>query len=84
MKIEVKGFLIERDQHQYVLSQKLTYITGDKKGDSYFKVLGYYPTESSLLKGLIRYHISDQEVLDSVSKVKSYIDEFAEAFKGRL
>ncbi|CAI1109893.1 Uncharacterised protein [Serratia ficaria] len=52
-----KEWVITSDAHQFILNQKKQVKSGAKAGEEWLDAVGYYPTISQLVNGLIHHHV---------------------------
>lgn len=52
-----KEWVITSDAQQFILNQKKQVKSGAKAGDEWLDAVGYYPTISQLVNGLIHHHV---------------------------
>ena len=69
-----KKWKIESDSMNVTLSRLLVVLRGERKGEKYWSVEGYYPTPKLALKGLVDQGVRDTELTDLKTIVKA-IDE---------
>lgn len=54
-----KDWVITSDAHQFILNQKKLVKTGGKAGEVWLDAVGYYPTITQLVSGLVHHHVRD-------------------------
>ncbi|MBV6694450.1 DUF5405 family protein [Serratia quinivorans] len=57
-----KDWVVTSDAHQFILNQKKLVKTGGKAGAEWLDAVGYYPTVSQLVSGLVHHHVRDSAV----------------------
>lgn len=62
-----KDWVITSDAHQFILNQKKLVKTGGKAGEVWLDAVGYYPTVSQLVSGLLHHHVRDSTVTSIAS-----------------
>lgn len=62
-----KDWVVTSDAHQFILNQKKLVKTGSKKGEIWLDAVGYYPTVTQLVSGLVHHHVRDSTVTSIAS-----------------
>ena len=57
-----KDWVITSDAHQFILNKKKLVKTGGKAGEEWLDAVGYYPTVTQLVSGLVHHHVRDSTV----------------------
>ncbi|MEL5329777.1 DUF5405 family protein [Serratia ureilytica] len=69
-----KDWVITSDVHQFILNKKKLVKTGDKAGEEWLDAVGYYPTISQLVSGLVHNHVRDSTII-SIADLASEIHQ---------
>jgi len=83
MRLSFKDCTIRHDGKQYILSVERIAAEGKKAGERVEKVLGFYPKESQLLKGLIKHGLSSDAVT-MAKHVYKIVEEAAEFIETKV
>nr|WP_170287990.1 DUF5405 family protein [Serratia proteamaculans] len=62
-----KDWVVTSDAHQFILNQKKLVKTGGKAGEVWLDAVGYYPTVTQLVSGLLHHHVRDSTVTSIAS-----------------
>lgn len=62
-----KDWVITSDAHQFILNQKKLVKTGNKAGEEWLDAVGYYPTVTQLVSGLVHHHVRNSTVTSIAS-----------------
>lgn len=72
---------ITSDAYQYILQEKKVIVGGDREGEEYYTVKGYYPTINSALHAYKELQIrksdadSVKKLIEMIKKLDQMIDE---------
>jgi len=76
---------IDADKYQFILKESFTVEKGDRAGETDFRVLGYYPSISSLL-----HQLTERKIRDGIKRCASLraiqvdLEEWAKGLKTPL
>lgn len=68
MKLKKGEFLIETDEHNYVLKEKLLYKEGKNVGQEYYSAIGYFPSLESISKKLLSLGLNTVDEVKSIEE----------------
>ena len=78
-----KDWVITSDAHQFILNKKKLVKTGGKAGEEWLDAVGYYPTVTQLVSGLVHHHVRDSTVT-SIAGLAAEIGALASCAKRRF
>jgi hypothetical protein len=76
------NWVVTSDCYQFILNKKKTVLSGDKKGQGYLEVVGYYAKIEQLINGLIHFEIrlSNVNEIAALSKVINQVAQSCQKY----
>lgn len=87
IRIEINHqYVITSDRYQFILQEKKTATSGKNEGKEWLDVVGYYPTISKLVSGLLLHKIvtgESRKFSDLEKKIERLAEKCQQAFSSK-